>query len=447
MNTDMTTGTPTKVLLRFTMPMLLSAVFQQMYNMTDSVVVGRYVGEAALAAVGASYPITMIFMAIAQGCNIGCSVIFSQLFGAKENARLKTSISTSMISALVLSAVLTGAGFLFCAPLMHLMGTPDNIFADSKLYLDIYIAGLVFVFLYNLCTGVFTALGDSRTPLYFLIGSSLSNIVGDIVFVAVFHMGVAGVAWATFICQGAAAILSAIALYRRMKSIECSEPHALFSWRELRRVSTIAIPSILQQSFISVGNLFIQSIVNSFGSSVVAGYSAAIKLNTFALVGFTTLGGGLSSFTAQNIGAGKHARVKQGFRAGTALTVGIAACFCAGYLIFGAQLVRLFLPSPSAAALNEGVMFLRIVSPFFLLISVKLTADGVLRGAGAMKHFMIATFTDLILRVVLAFALAPVLGATGVWLSWPLGWSVAAILSTVFYLKGAWKPKEQITCD
>ncbi len=200
MNTDMTTGTPTKVLLRFTMPMLLSAVFQQMYNMTDSVVVGRYVGEAALAAVGASYPITMIFMAIAQGCNIGCSVIFSQLFGAKENARLKTSISTSMISALVLSAVLTGAGFLFCAPLMHLMGTPDNIFADSKLYLDIYIAGLVFVFLYNLCTGVFTALGDSRTPLYFLIGSSLSNIVGDIVFVAVFHMGVAGVAWATFIC-------------------------------------------------------------------------------------------------------------------------------------------------------------------------------------------------------------------------------------------------------
>ena len=207
MITDMSQGRPAAILWRFTIPMLLSAVFQQLYNVADSVVAGRFVGEDALAAVGASFPITMIFMAVALGSNTGCSVIISQLFGAKETARMKTAVSTSVIAILALSALLTAGGFLFCEPLMRLLGTPENVFADSQLYLNVYIGGLTFLFLYNICTGVFTALGDSRTPLYFLIASSLANIVMDVVFVVCFHMGVGGVAWATFLCQGVASVL------------------------------------------------------------------------------------------------------------------------------------------------------------------------------------------------------------------------------------------------
>lgn len=439
--TDMSQGRPAAILWRFTIPMLLSAVFQQLYNVADSVVAGRFVGEDALAAVGASFPITMIFMAVALGSNTGCSVIISQLFGAKETARMKTAVSTSVIAILALSALLTAGGFLFCEPLMRLLGTPENVFADSQLYLNVYIGGLTFLFLYNICTGVFTALGDSRTPLYFLIASSLANIVMDVVFVVCFHMGVGGVAWATFLCQGVASVLAAWTLFRRLRGVPAPERHPLFSWRMLGRIARIAVPSILQQSFISVGNLFIQSLVNSFGSAVVAGYSAAVKLNTFALTGFTTLGNGLSSFTAQNIGAGRPERVKQGFRAGAGMTLCVAVPFIAAFMFAGPQMVRLFLSAPSADALAQGTLFLNIVAPFYVLISLKLAADGVLRGAGCMGQFMTATFTDLILRVILAFLLAPRFGAAGIWMSWPLGWAVAAALSLGFYFTGGWRKR------
>ena len=207
------------------------------------------------------------------------------------------------------------------------------------------------------------------------------------------------------------------------------------------RIARSAVPSILQQSFISVGNLFIQSLVNSFGSAVVAGYSAAVKLNTFALTGFTTLGNGLSSFTAQNIGAGRPERVKQGFRAGAGMTLCVAVPFIAAFVFAGPQMVRLFLSAPSADALAQGTLFLNIVAPFYVLISLKLAADGVLRGAGCMGQFMTATFTDLILRVILAFLLAPRFGAAGIWMSWPLGWAVAAALSLGFYFTGGWRKR------
>lgn len=442
MNTDMTKGTPSKVLLLFTVPMLLSAVFQQFYNLTDSVVVGQFVGEGALAAVGASYPITMIFIAIAQGCNIGCGVVVSQLFGGKDYKRLKTAVTTALIATVFAALILTVVGLAACAPLMRLMGTPPDIFADSMLYLNIYIVGLIFVFLYNICTGVFTALGDSKTPLYFLIGSSLSNIIVDVIFVAKFDMGVAGVAWATFLCQGVAAVLSVIAVYKRIHKIPTQEQPKLFCWHELQRIATIAVPSILQQSFISIGNLFIQSLVNGYGSAVVAGYSAAIKLNTFAVVGFSTMAGALSSFTAQNIGAGKTNRVKQGFKAGTFITLACAVGFSGLYLFAGSQLIKLFLPNPTAEALEVGITFLKVVSPFFFLVAMKLLADGVLRGAGCMKEFMIATFTDLILRVALAYILAPVFGSSGIWMSWPIGWGAAAILSFIYFKVGRWEKKQ-----
>ena len=439
MITDMTEGAPAKILWKFTMPMLLSMVFQQLYNIADSVVAGKFAGVDALAAVGASYPITMIFLAVASGSNIGCSVMISQLFGAKEYGRMKTAISTSLISAMSLSLLLTLVGFLTGKPLLRLLNTPGNILADAELYLNIYIGGLAFLFLYNICTGIFTALGDSKTPLYFLIGSSVANIIMDLIFVICFHMGVGGVAWATFLCQGVASILAFLALLRRLRTFEETE-YRRFSGRMLLNISLIAIPSILQQSFISVGNLFVQGLVNSYGSDVLAGYSAAIKLNTFATMGISTLGNGLSSYTAQNIGGGKQERVKEGYKASMLMMLCVVIPFTLVYLLFGPQMMNLFLDRDAGVqAIAAGTMFLRIVSPFYLVVAVKMMADGVLRGSGAMVAFAVTTFTDLILRVILAFVLSPIFQTDGIWMSWPIGWLISAALSLVFYLSGFWK--------
>lgn len=437
---DLTEGSPRKVLWQFSIPMFVSVIFQQLYNIADSVIAGRFAGEDALAAVGASYPITMIFMAIAVGSNIGCSVVISNLFGAKKYKEMKTAVYTTLIAAFVLSVALTVGGLAGTGALMVMIRTPENILADGALYLGIYIGGFTFLFLYNVATGIFSALGDSKTPLYFLIASSLGNILLDYIFVASFHWGVAGVAWATFMAQGIACILALFTMKRRLDAVRTEGKSVPFSWEMLGKISQIAIPSILQQSFVSVGNIFIQGLVNSYGSSVIAGYSAAVKLNTFAITSFTTLGNGISNFAAQNLGAGKESRIKEGFRAGIQLAMFVVVCFFAAFFLFSEGMVRLFMGEESTVALQTGVLFLKIVSPFYFVISVKLMADGVLRGTGAMKRFMVSTFTDLVLRVALAFVLSGWFAATGIWLSWPVGWSVAAVMSVIFYwnLKKDW---------
>ncbi len=436
---DLTIGKPSKVLWQFSIPMFISVIFQQLYNITDSVVAGKFAGESALAAVGASYPVTMIFMAVAVGSNIGCSVVISQLFGAKRHKEMKTAVYTTLISCVVLSLVLMTLGLAFCRSMMKLIQTPSDIFEDAALYLNIYIGGFLFLFLYNVCTGIFNSLGDSKTPLYFLIGSSVGNIFLDMVFVIVFRWGVAGVAWATFLAQGIACLLAAVTVHKRITGVETEGRIPVFSFEMLKKVSMVAIPSILQQSFISIGNMFIQGLVNSFGSSVIAGYSAAVKLNTFTITSFATLANGLSGFTAQNMGAGEEGRVKSGFLAGWTMAVIVAVPFTLAFFFLGAPAVRIFMEQSGGEAMNTGISFLRIVSPFYVVVATKLMADGVLRGAGAMRCFMIATFADLILRVVISFLLTGPLGADGIWMSWPIGWTIAAGLSMGFYLRGQWK--------
>lgn len=440
---DLTEGEPRKILWQFTIPMFVSVAFQQLYNIADSVIVGNFAsrGEDALAAVGASYPITMIFMAIAMGCNIGCSVVISQFFGAKRYSEMKTTVSTTILSALALSLVLTAAGVSGSGVMLRMIRTPENIFADAALYLQIYIGGFSFLFLYNVVTGIFTSLGDSKTPLYFLIGSSLGNILLDGVFVAIFHWDVAGVAWATFICQGIACILAMLTLQKRLKAVECEKTPALFSMFMLKRIAAFAIPSVLQQSFVSVGNIFIQSLINGFGSSVIAGYSAAIKINTFAITCFGTIGNALSSYTAQNIGARKNDRVKQGHRAGLVMGFLIGIPFFVFCFFQGPMLIRLFMNEEAGMAMETGVEFLRIVAPFYFVIAMKLSTDGLLRGSGALKYFMISTFGDLILRVALAYVLSVPFGTTGIWMSWPVGWMIGTFLSLAFYAKGVWRVK------
>lgn len=436
MNTDLTVGKPEKVLWKFCLPLFGSIIFQQLYNIADSLVAGKFIGENALAAVGNSYEITLIFIAFAFGCNMGCSVIVSQLFGAKKYSRLKTAVSTACIFSAFLCAMLMLVGILGCSPLLHLIQTPEEVFSDSKLYLDIYIWGIPFVFFYNIATGIFSALGDSKTPFYFLAVSSTSNTAVDILFVKVFNMGVAGVAWATFLCQGISCILAVLTVWSRLRKIPVQKKPPIFEWRLLKRILIIAIPSILQQSFISIGNILIQSVINSFGASVMAGYSAAVKLNNLVITSFTTIGNGISNFSAQNLGAHKFGRIRECFRAGIKIVWCLCIPFCILYIFFGKYLLLLFMEEGSAEALMTGRQFLWILSPFYFAVSAKLVTDGILRGISAMWQFMFATFTDLILRVTLAFVLSDwVESALGIWCAWPIGWTIALACSIFFYRK------------
>ena len=439
MNKDLTTGKPASVLWRFCLPLFGSILFQQLYNIADSWVAGRFVSQNALAAVGNSYEITLIFIAFAFGCNIGCSVIVSQLFGARDYDNMKTAVNTAMISSGVLCLVLMLVGIFGCNSLLQLIHTPEEILADSALYLDIYVWGLPFVFFYNISTGIFSALGDSKTPFLFLAVSSLTNIGMDILFVTAFKMGVAGVAWATFLCQGVSCVLALTTVALRLRKIPGSGKSRLFSFPLLRRLTVIAVPSILQQSFISVGNILIQSVINGFGTDVMAGYSAAVKLNNLVITSFTTLGNGVSNYAAQNLGAQKLDRIQEGFRAALKLVWILCLPLAALYLTWGRGLMGFFLDNPTELALKTGIAFLQILAPFYFVVSAKLVADGILRGAGLMKQFMAATFTDLILRVVLAFVLSSTaLGATGIWCAWPIGWTVSTVISVLFYRAGPW---------
>lgn len=439
MNKDLTTADPKRGLLLYTLPLLGSVLFTQLYNIADSLVAGNFIGESALAAVGNASEITLIYTAFAFGCNMGCSVVISQLFGSKDHRSLRTAVSTSYISFGIGCLILTLLGFFFSPAALELIRTPAEIFPDSKAYIQIYTLGMPFVFFYNIATGIFSALGDSRTPFIFLAVSSASNVLVDILFVVVFSMGVAGTAWATVLCQGVSCVLALIALTKRLRTMNDDGSNGIFSFPILKKIIRVAIPSILQQAFISVGNIAIQSVINGFGESVMAGATAALKLNSIATSTLTANGNGLSTYTAQNIGANKPERIKSGYRA--SLMIGAVTCIplvlC--FFCFGGFFSSLFMEEGSAAALETGKLFLRIVSPFYFAVMIKITADSVLRGAGAINCFMISTFADLFLRVILAFVLSVPFGSIGIWCSWPIGWLLGMAISLVFFFSGKWK--------
>lgn len=431
---DLTTGQPRTVLWKFCLPLFASIIFQQFYNIADSFVAGKFIGENALAAVGNSYEITLIFIAFATGCNMACSVLASQLFGAKNYSGMKTAIYTAMISVAVLCGVLMLFGFLSADWFLRIMNTPEVIYADSKLYMDIYIWGVPFLFFYNMATGIFSAMGDSKTPFIFLAISSTVNIAVNLLFVIGFDMGVAGVAWATFLCQGISCVLAMVTIFKRLKLISTDDIQIkLFDVDFLKKFASLAIPSVLQQSSISIGTIIIQSAINDCGVGVTAGYAAGIKLSNMVIAAFTTLGNGISNFTAQNIGANKMERVKAGHKAGIQMVWSLCVPIVLIYTLGAKTLISFFIDTPTELALHSGISFLYICAPFYFLLSVKLVTDGVLRGAGMMKEFMIATTLDLILRVVLVKILVNPLGYIGIWMSWPIGWVLGTSLSLYFY--------------
>ena len=431
---DLTAGEPRKVLWRFSLPLLGSIIFQQLYNIADSLVAGKFIGDEALSAVGNSYEVTLIYLAFAFGCNMGCSVVIARLFGAQKLRDVKSAVNTTYIASGILCILLMIFGFTLSPVLLRMINTPEKIMSDTLLYLNIYTGGLLFLFFYNISTGIFSALGDSRTPFIFLAVSSVTNIFMDIWFVCSFKMGISGVAWATFICQGVSCMAAVITVFIKLRQIRCEEKPRLFSMPLFKQIVRIAVPSILQQSFISVGNILIQSIVNSFGTVVIAGYSAAIKVNNFAITTLSTLGNAMSNYTAQNFGAGKPERIRKGGRAGMAMSAAIAVLFGVLYVVLKDPFIKLFIKVENTDSIEVGKMFLLLVAPTYILPGVKLIADGTLRGLGKMKFFMVSTFTDLSLRVILAFILSELFQSpVGIWCAWPVGWIISTVMSLIFY--------------
>ena len=434
---------PWKALLIFSIPMMLGNLFQQLYTMTDSVIVGRFVGENALAAVGASYSLTSVFISVAIGGGVGSSVLVSRAFGARRYDELKTTVNTSLVSFLVLSLLLSFFGYIFSTPIMNALNTPDNIHEEAVMYLRIYFLGLPFLFMYNILSSVFNALGRSKIPLYFLIFSSLLNVALDLFMVAVLKMGIAGAAWATLIAQGVSACLSFAVLIRNLAEFE-GRARTVFDKRIFKNMTGLAIPSILQQSTVSIGMMLVQSVVNSFGSQVLAGYSAGMRIENIATVPMVSIGNTMSSYTAQNLGAQMSGRVKEGYHVSYIMVIFFAIVTCLILELFPVPLINMFIGAEGTAkAYQTGVDYLRFMGWFFAIIGFKMATDGVLRGGGDVKVFTSANLVNLSTRVIFSFALAPVVGVAAVWYIVPVGWFLNWMISLVGYEKGIWKKKLQ----
>lgn len=433
---------PLKALLIFAFPMIIGNLFQQFYTMVDSVVVGRFVSEHALAAVGASYSLTNVFISIAIGGGVGASVLTSRYFGSREYRKMKTSVTTAMLSFLMVSLILGGIGLFFGQEIMKLLNTPENILEQATEYLNIYFLGLPFLFMYNILSAMFNALGRSKIPLYLLIFSSVFNIVLDVVFVREFHMGVAGVAWATLIAQGISAVVAFLLFVREMKQYQGEKGDTRFDKEEFSRMSRIALPSILQQSTVSIGMMLVQSVVNSFGAEMLAGFSAAMRIESICIVPMAAMGNVMSSFTAQNLGAGKQERVVKGYHTGYGIVFGFGIILCVILEFFYQPLIGMFLGQEGTAlAMSTGTDYLRFIGWFFAFIGLKMITDGLLRGAGDMKMFTVANLVNLSIRVIMAVTLAPVFGIAMVWYAVPVGWAANYVISFLEYRTGKWRKK------
>ena len=442
---DMTRGKPLPIIVTFAIPIVLSSILQQCYNMADSIIAGNFAenGMNALAAVGVSTPITQLFVGLGVGAGVGAGTVISQTFGAGRLAEVKTTIYTALIALLVMSLVMMGAGAAFSPALAHLLNTPGNIYDDAVVYLSIYMWGLPFLFMYNIANAVFQALGDSKKPLYFLIFSTVFNILLDYVFVAEFHWGVAGVAWATFIAQGCAAVLAVSVLLVKTRKLAGEVP--VFDGHKLSLIARIGIPTMIQNAIVNVGNLFVSRLVNGYGSDFIAGYSSAIKITGFFNMVIISVGNSVSTFTSQNIGAGNTERPKQGFRIALALNWAFVTVITAVSFLYGRQMIGLFAEATASEAMYAaGVQYLRVAVVGSYLFTVLNAAVCVCRGAGYVFASTFITLLDLIVRVTLAYTLNGRLGSDCFAWSVAIGWGVGAAVGMYFYLSGTWKKKSLV---
>ena len=435
------TDAPLKALTVFAMPMILGSFFQQVYNMADSIIVGQFVGSSALAAVGACAALTNVFICIALGAGVGAGVLVSRYFGAKEYGKMKTIVSTSLLSFLILSIVLGVLGLCFSRPMMRGLQTPPDILDEAVLYLRVYFAGFPFLFMYNILSTMFTSIGESRIPLALLIFSSVLNIFMDLWMVAGLGLGVFGAALATLIAQGISAVFSLLIFLHRMRRYE--GPFQRFDWRELQSMLQIAVPSILQQSTVSIGMLIVQAVVNPFGTQALAGYSATMRVeNVFSLM-FVSIGNAVSPFVSQNLGANKPQRIKKGYRAALLLDVCFAILAFIVIETLHTQISSLFLGKDGTPlAYQVSGDYMRWLGYFFIFMGIKMATDGVLRGLGIMRPFLVANMVNLAIRLSVALIFAPRFGIAFVWLAVPAGW-LANFLISYAALRKSW-PDETV---
>ncbi len=444
---NLTEGKPLKLLFFFALPMVLGNLFQQLYNMVDSMVVGKFVGEDALAAVGSSFPIVFLAVAIASGLSMGCTVVISQLFGAGRIMEMKTTVYTALVALGIIGIGIMVLGEIFSAPLLQLLGTDPDIMADSLIYLRIYFGGAIFLFLYNSLNGIYNALGDSKTPLMFLIVSAITNIVLDLVFVIYFKMGVAGVSWATLIAQGACAVVSFIVLMKRLRYMENEEENrgkkpAIFHYDAVKKIAKVGVPSIIQQSVVSVSMMCMQGLVNSYGKVFVAGYTAATKIDTLSMMPNINFSNAMSSYTAQNIGAGKEERVREGYRACIFMLTIFSVVLTGVIYLCGPNLLGLFLNTGvEGGAMSYGLRYMKTVSIFYAVMGILFVSNGLLRGAGDMKAFLISSMSNLFMRVIIAYSLSHFIQERAIWISIPIGWSIGAVYAYFRVRSGKWKNK------
>ncbi len=430
------TDVPLKALTVFAMPMILGSFFQQVYNMADSIIVGQYVGSPALAAVGACAALTNVFICVALGAGVGAGVLVSRYFGAGNYSKMKTIVSTSLISFLILSIFLGAFGFCFSRLMMNLLQTPADILDEAVLYLRVYFAGFPFLFIYNILSTMFTSIGESKIPLVLLIFSSVLNVFMDLWMVAGLKLGVFGAALATLIAQGISAVLSFSLFISRMRRYKSE--FSRFDRQELHSMLRIAVPSVLQQSTVSVGMMIVQAVVNPFGTQALAGYAATMRVeNVFSLI-FVSIGNAVSPYVSQNLGAKKTERIKKGYHAALILD----ACFAILAFIvietLHTPISSLFLGKDGTAiAYQVSGDYMRWLGYFFIFMGIKMATDGVLRGLGIMRPFLIANMVNLAIRLSVALIFAPRFGIAFVWLAVPAGW-LANFLISYIALRKSW---------
>ena len=410
--------------------------------MADSIIVGQFVGFSALVAVGACAALTNVFICVALGAGVGAGVLVSRYFGAREYGKMKTIVSTSLFSFLILSIVLGVFGFCFSHSMMRILQTPGDILNDAVLYLRVYFVGFPFLFMYNILSNMFTSIGESKIPLGLLVFSSILNIFMDIWMVVGLGLGVFGAALATLIAQGISAVFSLFLFLSRMRRYK-----SRFDWfdrQKLYSMLQIAVPSVLQQSTVSIGMMIVQAVVNPFGTQALAGYAATMRVeNVFSLI-FVSIGNAVSPYVSQNLGAKKIERIKKGYHAALVLDVCFAVLAFIVIETLHTQISSLFLGKDGTAlAYQVSEDYMRWIGYFFIFMGIKMATDGVLRGLGIMRPFLIANMVNLAIRLSVALICAPRLGIVFVWLAVPAGWFANFLISYVA-LRRSWLTDKEV---
>lgn len=443
---DLTIGHEGKTIFLFSLPMLIGSLFQQLYNTADSIIVGRFLGKEAMAAVSGAAPIMMLLMSLLMGISLGFSILISQYYGAKDIDKVKLTIDTTFIFVFVSSIIITAIGIFLCNPILRLMNTPENIIRQCNLYLTVIFAGTLFSTGYNCVCAILRGLGDSITPLYFLMIATVLNIILDIIFIINFNMNVEGVALATIIAQGVSFTCSVIYLNKKHKVLKVKFRGLKFDKNILKDGMKLGVPSGLQQMLFSFGNIALQSLVNGYGTSAMAAFGAGSKVETFISLPIMNLGAAVSTFVAQNIGANKMDRVKNGLKASLKISAVISIFVTVLFLLFSKDLIGLF--NDDADVISIGSTYLLIIGPFFIFICSSFILTSAIKGAGDSMFALISSMISLwLVRIPCAYIFAKLFGVNGIWMGIPSGWIIGGIITYIYYKKGSWKSKSIVSYD